>query len=177
MRMVSSITCERSKFFSCRVRRSASIFEMSRMSLMALALGDVARGGEHALQLAVAVVEGGRVVGDHGLLAVAGARGQLVVGDLLLAQHPLDAGLGALRIGEVVLERRADQLVARAAGERLHLLVDVGDDARRVGGHQRVDVRFDQRAGVELLVAQALVELLLLASTCLRAVLSVPISR
>jgi hypothetical protein len=47
-------------------------------------------------------------------------------------------------------------------GERLHLLVDVGDDAERVGGHQRVDVRFDQRAGVELLVAQALVELLLL---------------
>ena len=32
----------------------------------------------------------------------------------------------------------------------------------RVGGHQRVDVGFDQRAGVELLVAQALIELLLL---------------
>src|SRR6187397_3290248 len=38
--------------------------------LDALAVGDVAGGGEHALQLAVAVVEGGRVVGDHGLLAV-----------------------------------------------------------------------------------------------------------
>src|ERR1017187_1893622 len=37
------------------------------------ALGDVARGGEHALQLPVAVVEGGRVVGHHGCLAVAGA--------------------------------------------------------------------------------------------------------
>ena len=32
----------------------------------------------------------------------------------------------------------------------------------RIGGHQRVDVGFDQRARVELLVAQALVELLLL---------------
>ena len=130
--------------------------------LEALALGDVARGGEHALQLPVPVVEGGRVVGHHGFLAVPGARGEFVVGDLLFAQHQLDGGFGPLRIGEVVLERRADQLVARAAGERLHLLVDVGDDAERIGGHQRVDVGFDERAGVELLVAQALIELLLL---------------
>ena len=69
---------------------------------------------------------------------------------------------GAVRIGEVILERRADQLIARATGERLHLLVDVGDDAGRIGGHQRVDVRFDQRTRIELLVAQALIELLLL---------------
>ena len=33
---------------------------------------------------------------------------------------------------------------------------------RRIGGHQRVDVGFDERARVELLVAQALIELLLL---------------
>ena len=58
-----------------------------QLCLDPLALGDVARRGEHALQRAVAVVEGGRVVGHHGLLAVAGARGQLVVGDLLFAQH------------------------------------------------------------------------------------------
>ena len=32
----------------------------------------------------------------------------------------------------------------------------------RIGGHQRVDVGFDERARVELLVAQALIELLLL---------------
>src|ERR1019366_1304526 len=68
------------------------------------------------------------------------ARRQLVVGDLLFAQHELDRRFGPLRIGEVAFERRADQLVARAAGERLHLLVDVRDDARRVGGHQRVYV-------------------------------------
>jgi hypothetical protein len=37
------------------------------------------------------------------LLAVAGAGGQLVVGDLLLAQHQLDGRLGALGVGEVVL--------------------------------------------------------------------------
>jgi hypothetical protein len=46
--------------------------------------------------------------------------------------------------------------------KRLHLLVDVGDDAGRIGGHQCVDIGFDQRACVELLVAQALIGLLLL---------------
>ena len=58
--------------------------------IQAFALRDVARGGEHALQLPVPVVEGGRVVGHHGFLAVPGARGELVVGDLLFAQHQLD---------------------------------------------------------------------------------------
>ena len=74
------------------------------------------------------------------------------------AQHQLDAGFGALGVGEIVLERRADQLVARASGERLHLLVDVGDDAARVGGDQCIDVGFDQRSRVELLIADALIE-------------------
>jgi hypothetical protein len=27
---------------------------------------------------------------------------------------------------------------------------DVGDDPQRIGGHQRVDIGLDQRAGVEL---------------------------
>ena len=81
-----------------------------------LALGDVARRGEDALQRAAPVVKGGRVVGHHRLLPVAGARRQLVVGDLLFAQHELDPRFGPLRIGEVALEWRADQLVARAAG-------------------------------------------------------------
>ena len=52
--------------------------------------------------------------------------------------------------------------VAGAASERLHLLVDVGNDAVRIGRHQRVDVGFDQRTGVKLLVAKALIELFLL---------------
>ena len=121
-----------------------------------------ARCGEHALQLPIPIVEGGLVVGHHGFLAVPGARGEFVVGDLLFAQHPFDTRLGQLWIREVVLERRADQFVARATSERLHLLVDVGDDAGRISGHQRVDVRLEQRASVELMVTQALTEQLLL---------------
>jgi len=89
--------------------------------------------------------------------------GRLAIsGDLLVTQHQLDARLGPLRIGEVILERRADQLVARATGERFHLLVDVGNDAGRIGGHDRVDVGLDERACVGLLVAQTLIEQLLL---------------
>ena len=104
-------------------------------------------------------MERGRVVGHHGERAVPGARGELVVGDFAFVQHAVDARLGPARIGEVVLERRADQLVTRAPGQRLRLLVDVGDDAAGIGGHQRVDVGFDQRARVEVLVAQPLIEL------------------
>jgi len=107
-------------------------------------------------------VERGRVVRHHCFLAIPGTRGKLIVSDLASAQHLLNACLGPLRIGEVVLERRADQLIARATGECLHLFVDVGDDAGGIGGHQRVDVGFGERAGVELLIAQALIELLLL---------------
>jgi hypothetical protein len=39
-----------------------------------------------------------------------------VVGDLVFSQHQFDGRLGALRIGEVILDRRADQFVARATG-------------------------------------------------------------
>ncbi len=114
-----------------------------------LTLRDVARRREDALQRTVPVVKGGRVIGHHRLLPIAGARRQLVVGDLLFPQHELDPRLGPLRIGEVALEWRADQFIAGAAGERLHLLVDVRDDAGGIGGHQRVDVGFDQRARVD----------------------------
>ncbi len=127
-----------------------------------LALGDVARCGKDALQRAGPVVKRGRVVGHDRLSPVAVARRQLVVGDLFFAQYELDPGFGPLRIGEMTLERRTDQLVPCTAGERLHLLVDIRDDAGGVGGHQRIDVGFDQRARVELLVSQTLIELCLL---------------
>ena len=86
------------------------------------------------------------------------ARGELVVGDFSFAQHAIDTSLGSLRVGEVGLERRANQLVARASGELLHLLVHVGDDAARIGGDQGINVGFDQRTGVELLIAHTLIE-------------------
>ena len=62
-----------------------------QLRLHPLALRDVARRGEDALQRAAPVVEGGRVVGHHRLLPVARARRQLVVGDLPFAQHALDS--------------------------------------------------------------------------------------
>ena len=50
-----------------------------------------------------------------------------------------------------------DELIARAAREGFHLLIDVGNDASRVSCHQSIDVGLDQRSRVELLVAQTLV--------------------
>jgi hypothetical protein len=63
----------------------------------------------------------------------------------------------------MALERRTDQLVARAPGRRFRLPVDVGDGAARIGGCHGVDVGFEERARIEVLVAQPLVELLVLA--------------
>jgi hypothetical protein len=123
-----------------------------------LALGDVPGRGEDALQAAVPVVEGGRVVGHDRLGAVLRPDGELVVAHLVLGEHALDGLVGPARIGEEVLARGADQFLPGAAGQRDHLLVDVADDALGVGRHEGVDIRFDQRAGVELLVPQLLVE-------------------
>ena len=103
-------------------------------------------------------MEGGRVVGHDGEGAIPGARGELVVGDFAFVQHPVDRRLGPARVGEVILEGRADQLVTRAPGQRLRLFVDVGDDAPWIGRHQGVDIRFDQRSCIELLIADSLIQ-------------------
>ena len=130
--------------------------------LKAFAFRDITRSRKHALQGAVTVVEGGGVVGHHRFLAIPRTGREFVISDFLVTQHQLDARLGPRRIGEITLERRADQLITGAARERFHLLVDVGDDACRIGGHQSVNVRLDQRAGVKLLITQTLVELFLI---------------
>ena len=117
-----------------------------------LELGDVARRGKYALQHPVPI-------GDDGERAISGPRSELVVGDSALGEDAFDSRLGASRIGEVVLERRADQLVARTPRQRLHLLVDVGHNAARIRRHQRVDAALDQGPRVIVLVAEALIEL------------------
>src|SRR5579862_1167582 len=124
----------------------------------ALELGHVSRRRDHTLQLAVAVVEGRGVVGHDSFFAVLGPHGQFVVADLVLGENTLDRGVGPNRIGKEILARRTDQFVARAPRERHHLLVHVRYDALRVGRHEGVDVRFDQGAGIELLIAQPLIE-------------------
>ena len=107
-----------------------------------LQLGDVARRGEYPLQDSVAVMEGCRVVRHDSQSSVSCAGRELVVGDFAFVQHLVDCRLGPARVGEVVLEGGADQLIARASCQPFHLLVDVGDDAAGIRGHQRVDIRF-----------------------------------
>src|SRR5205823_8882760 len=99
---------------------------------------------KYTLQRPFAIVKGSRIVGDDSQSAIPGARGELVVGNPALGEDPLDSRLGAGGIGEVVLERRPDQLVTRAARQGLHLLVDIGDDAAQVSRHQRVDAALDE---------------------------------
>ena len=70
----------------------------------------------------------------------------------------MDRDFSAIRVGEEVLARSANQVVPGVARQCHHLLVDIRDDALGVGRHERVDVRLNQRACVKLLVAQLLVE-------------------
>ena len=141
-------------------RSGAGVLQLDVLFLehqvQAFALGHVTRRGENSLELPVTVVEGGGVEGDHRLGAVSGPGGEFVIGDLLFPQHQLDAGFGPIRIGEVILEGGPDQFVPGAARQYLHLLVDVGDDPRGIGGHDGVDVGFEQGPGVELMVPKPL---------------------
>jgi hypothetical protein len=71
--------------------------------LEALPFGDVACRSKHPLERPVTVVERGRVVGHDGPRVVPGLRGELVVSDGALGQHPLDAGPGPVRIRKLSL--------------------------------------------------------------------------
>src|SRR5207244_3149982 len=68
------------------------------------------------------------------------------------------------RIREILLEGRTDQLLAHGSGKGRHLLVHVSDNPQRIGGHQGVDVGFDERPGIELLVTQLLFQPFLLSA-------------
>ncbi len=140
----------------------AGVFQLDilffQRPLETLALGYIAGCGEDPLELAVTVMKGRSVVGHHGFSAVVGAHGEFVVTDLVLAEHALDRGIGTRRVSEEILAGRTDQLIAGAPGQGHHLLVDVGNYALRISHHQCIDVRFDQRAGIELLVPQALIQ-------------------
>ena len=131
--------------------------------LKAFALSDVTRHSKNALQSAIAVIKGGGVVRNHCFLTITGTGCEFVIRDLFIAQHQFDARFCPRWIGEITFERRTDELIAPKACERLHLLVDVGDDAGRIGRHQSIDVGFNQGTRVELLVTQTLVQLYLLS--------------
>ncbi len=123
---------------------------LAQLFLQLLLLGDVARGREHALELAVAVEECRGVVADERLAACLGAGGELIVGDPAFAQHQADALVSSFRLREVAVETGPDQFFSRVLGQQDHLLVDIGDDAKRIGRHDGVDVRLDQGARVDL---------------------------
>ena len=124
------------------------------------ALRDITRCGEHTLQRPSTVIKRRSVVGHHRLFAIQGARREFVIGNLVFSQYLVDGRLGPVGIREIALKGGAYQFIPRATRECFHLLVRIGNDAKRIGGHQCVDVGFNQRARIELLVAQTLVKLL-----------------
>src|SRR5216684_5541451 len=112
--------------------------------------------------MSVRPLEGRGVVGYHVLSAILGADRELVVGNAVLGQHLANTVLRAVRIRKIILKWRADQVFGRAARDRAHLTVNVGDDPERIGSHQRVDVRLDQASRVGLLLPHRLFDLFLL---------------
>ena len=79
----------------------------------ALAVGDVAGGGEDAQDVALRVLVHRGVVEDVGELAVVAADGQRVVGDEALGEGQLVALAGLFRLREIGGEVAADKLLAR----------------------------------------------------------------
>ena len=124
------------------------------------ALRNITRCGEHTLQRPSPVIKRRSVVGHHRLFAIQGARREFVIGNLVFSQYLVDGRLGPVGIREIALKGGAYQFIPRATSECFHLLVRIGNDAKRIGGHQCVNVGFNQRTRIELLVAQTLVKLL-----------------
>src|SRR5665647_379845 len=131
---------------------------LQQRALGAPAVGHVARSRQDTLQFVVSIMDCRGVVRHEGLSTVAGADRQLVVAQLVFSQDTLDGCVSPGGVGEEVPERGTDQLSAGAPGQGHHLLVDIGDGAQGISRHQSIDVRFDQRTGVELLVPQSLIQ-------------------
>ena len=113
------------------------------------ALGDVARGGKHALHLTRRIAIDRGVVEHVGGPARGVANGKRVIPHQSLGEDPSVTFLRLVRLGEVVREVGAHQALARYAGHLLGRPVDVGDLALRADGHERLQAGLDQAAGIE----------------------------
>src|SRR6185369_7039846 len=94
------------------------------------------------------VAVNGSVVENAGEPAVTVADGQRIVGDESLGEDLHVTLAGLVRLGEVVGEVGADQLLPLHAGDLHGRLVDVGDLPFRGDGDQRVQGGLDQGTGV-----------------------------
>ena len=130
------------------------VLRLPKVVLETFLLRDVTRRGENTFELSVGRAERRCVVRHRRRLPRSGSHHELVVRDAILGEHLSNAVFGELRVGEILLEWRADERLAIGARHLAHLPVHVADDSERVGGHQRVDIRFDESAVVLLRLAQ-----------------------
>ncbi len=103
-------------------------------------------------------MESCRIVGHDRFFTILGAYGQFIITHFVLGKNAFDRSVGTVRIGKEFFAGCANQFITRASGERDHLLIHIRDDALRIGHHECIDIRFDQGAGIELLVAQTLIQ-------------------
>jgi len=109
-----------------------------------LALGDVAGGREHTLDLTRIIAVDGRVVFDVDHRAGDALEAERVVPYDALPKDALVARPRSVGIGEVAREVGSDEAVSQDAGGFLGGLVDVGDLAVMADGHERVEARLDE---------------------------------
>ena len=96
----------------------------------------------------------GGVVKHRGDVSVAATNLQFIVLHPAFPEHLLVARSGLFRLGEVIREVGADELLAREPRDLLGGLVDVGDFAVRRDGHQGIQAGFEQAAVVGAGLAQ-----------------------
>src|SRR5208337_1171112 len=120
----------------------------------ALALGDVASGGEDAADFAVGVPVEGGVVKDVGEATLRMKEGQGIVGDKAFGEHTAVTLTGFFGLGEVIGKIGAKELSSGNACDFCSGRIDIGDFPLGANGDQGIEGSLDQAAGVEGSVAQ-----------------------
>ncbi len=131
---------------------------LGQLALQPGLLGNVPRRGEDALHPALGRAEHRRVERHRRLAAALVLEHQFVVGHHAAGQCLLHARVSLARVGEILVEDRADEFSALVARHPAHLLVDVRDEPVWIHSDQAVHRRLDQAAQVGLLLPELILE-------------------
>ena len=110
----------------------------------AFALCDVSRRSEDTLKHAVTIIEDGGIVRHDCFFTIASMSREFIVSDLALFEHSFDSRFSTFRIGKIVFKGSTDEFFSRETSQCFHLIIHIRNDARWIGGHERIYVRLNE---------------------------------